>query len=84
MDPSAWFVTARFIDSRHPEGRQPLGVRHARRSGSNYTACGLGVLGWPIFWHLAFGAADAAEDETACADCARVSSGTARRRQRVA
>lgn len=77
MDASAWFVTARFIDSRHPLGRQPLGVHHARRSGCDYSACGVGVRGWPIFWHLAFGQPEGA---SACADCARVVAAAARRR----
>lgn len=77
MDPSAWFVTARFIDSRHPLGRQPLGVHHARRSGCDYSACGIGVRGWPIFWHLAYAESQAT---VACADCARLVVGSMRRR----
>lgn len=78
MDPNLWFVTARFVDTRHPLGRQPFGTSHARRSGSDYTACGEVAVGWPMFWHLAFADAEAS---AACRACAEILSAPLRRRQ---
>jgi len=81
MDPQQWFVTARFIDTRHPLGREPLGVNHARRSGSDVAECGQRVGGWPIFWHLSF---TKAPKSVACRDCAQAVAVSQRRHRVVA
>lgn len=67
MDANRWLVTARHLDISNPLGRQPLGVRHARRSGDNRTACGQWAIGWRMFWHLPFDA----EAATSCDECSR-------------
>ena len=53
-----WTVTSRQLDVRRVAGRQPWGVRHARRTGADpLTACGEWAAGGPMFWHLPFDAA---------------------------
>lgn len=63
-----WLVTSRHLDSSSPDGRAPWGVRHARRSGDDRTACGAWAHGWPMFWHLRFDESAAA---SACETCAQ-------------
>jgi len=65
VTPSAWFTTTKLEDRLNPDGRSPLGVRHAKKEGAQHTACGLPALNWKLFWHLPFRATDA----EACPDC---------------
>lgn len=44
----------------------PWGLRHARRMGSTWTACGLPALSWRIFHESPFGS-DTADECGACA-----------------
>jgi hypothetical protein len=52
-----------YVSSSHghrivtPDGDQrwrPYGVGHARQVGSSRTACGIGALGWELFWDMPF------------------------------
>ena len=48
-----WQVTGPQKASAHGE-RRPWGTVHARRNGSNLTACGLPTITWYVFWNLRF------------------------------
>lgn len=48
-----WQVTGPQKTSERGE-RKPWGAVHARRNGSNVTACGLSTITWYVFWNLSF------------------------------
>lgn len=65
---TSWIITTRHLDARGPDGRQPVGERHARAGDSGRTACGLFALGWPTFWYLPFDPLD----PDSCSACGQV------------
>jgi hypothetical protein len=67
-----WITTTRHDNRQSLAGREPLGIRHARRSGDANTACGLSAMNWKMFWHLPFGTGP----DSACADCLAAVRGT--------
>lgn len=53
-----YFVPARYgtlcQGDRNASGWQPFGVQHARMIDLPFTVCGLGALGWRMFWEPPF------------------------------
>jgi hypothetical protein len=53
-----WYVSSshgrRIVTPNGDQQWRPYGIEHAREVGSSRTACGVGALGWELFWDMPF------------------------------
>jgi len=53
-----WYVSSphghRIVTSDGDRRWRSFGMGHARQVGSSRTACGIGALGWELFWDMPF------------------------------
>lgn len=74
-----WLVSTphSFLNRTDGRGvRLPYGTQHARKVGSQLTACGVGAFDWELFWETPF----PDDPSSSCHDCLRV---TAREKETV-